>query len=85
MADILIHEVYYKKAFDKKNEFWKWYHSKNHTSTYELGKIAKETKPKLLVLYHILFWGATEEDLSKEVSEYYNGNIDVGSDLEVYE
>ncbi len=84
-ADILIHEVYYKKSFDNKNDFWKNYHSKNHTSTFELGKIAKETKPKLLVLYHILFWGATEEDLLKEVSKYYDGNIDVGSDLEVYE
>lgn len=84
-ADILIHEVYYKKAFDQKDEFWKMYHSKNHTSTYELGKIAKETKPKLVVLYHILFWGATEEDLLKEVRENYDGNVDVGSDLEVYE
>jgi ribonuclease BN (tRNA processing enzyme) len=27
-ADILIHEVYYKKAFDTKTEFWKNYHAK---------------------------------------------------------
>jgi len=44
-ADILLHEVYYKKEFDTKDAFWKNYHSKNHTSTYELGEIANQTKP----------------------------------------
>jgi ribonuclease BN (tRNA processing enzyme) len=84
-ADILIHEVYYKKVFDQKDEFWKKYHSKNHTSTCELGTIARETKPKLLVLYHILFWGATEQDLLREIRENYDGNVAVGSDLDIYE
>ncbi|MCG8697002.1 MAG: MBL fold metallo-hydrolase, partial [Bacteroidales bacterium] len=55
-ADILIHEVYYKKGYDTKSEFWKSHHSKNHTSTYELGEIASRAKPKLLVLNHVLFW-----------------------------
>jgi len=58
-ADILLHEVYYKKSFDEKNEFWKTYHSKNHTSTIELGEIAAKTKPGLVIMYHILFWDAT--------------------------
>ena len=84
-ADILIHEVYYKKGYDTKSEFWRKYHSKNHTSTYELAEIANKTKPKLLILYHILFWGATEDDLINEIKKYYKGNVDVGSDLEVYE
>lgn len=83
-ADILIHEVYYKKSFDTKTEFWKAYHSRNHTSTIELGEIASKTKPKLIVLYHILFWGATPEDLLKEISTTYDGKVIVGEDLDVY-
>jgi len=84
-ADILIHEVYYKKGFDTKDEFWKKYHSQHHTSTYELGEIAKESKPKLLVLYHILFWGAKSEDILKEIAEKYEGKVIVGSDLDIFE
>jgi ribonuclease Z len=84
-ADILIHEVYYKKGYDTKNEFWKKYHAKNHTSTYELGEIANKTKPGLVVMYHILFWGATEKDLLKEISQKYKGKVAVGKDLDVFE
>ena len=80
-ADILIHEVYYKQAFDKKNDFWKKYHAQNHTSTHELAKIANQTKPGLLVLYHILYWGGSDADLLSEISEIYTGKVIVGSDL----
>jgi ribonuclease BN (tRNA processing enzyme) len=83
-ADILVHEVYSKKGFDKRNEFWKDYHSKNHTSTYELGTIASKTKPKLIVLYHILYWGASEQDLMDEIATKYKGKVIVGNDLDVY-
>ena len=83
-ADILIHEVYCKRTYDRKTEFWKKYHAKNHTSTYELAEIANETKPGLIILYHILFWGATEQDLLNEISETYQGKVVVGSDLAVY-
>jgi ribonuclease Z len=84
-ADILIHEVYYKKGWDQKNEFWKKYHKQNHTSTYELADIAAKTKPGLLVLYHILFWGASEKDLLDEISKKYQGKVIVGSDLLIIE
>jgi ribonuclease Z len=83
-VDILIHEVYYKKGFDTKPEVWKEYHSAHHTSTYELGKIADESKPGLVVMYHILYWGATDEQLLEEISEVYNGKAVVGSDLDIY-
>ncbi|MCT4643415.1 MAG: hypothetical protein N4A74_00405 [Carboxylicivirga sp.] len=83
-ADILIHEAYYKKAYDKKDEFWKKYHSRNHTSTVELAKIAKEAQPKLVVLYHILFWGGTDQDILNEISEGYDGKVMVGKDLDIY-
>jgi len=84
-ADMLIHEVYYKKGYDQKDEFWKKYHAENHTSTYELGEIASKTKPGLVIMYHILFWGATEKDLLDEVSQKYKGKVVVGEDLAVFE
>ncbi len=83
-ADILIHEVYYKKGFDKKSEIWKEYHAEHHTSTYELGELASITKPGLVVLYHILFWGASEQNLLDEIEERYSGKVIVGSDLAVF-
>jgi len=83
-ADILLHEVYYKKSYDTKNEFWKTYHAANHTSTIELGKIAAKTKPGVVIMYHILFWGATEEQLLEEISQTYDGEVMVGSDLDIY-
>ncbi|MCF6341705.1 MAG: MBL fold metallo-hydrolase [Bacteroidales bacterium] len=83
-ADILVHEVYYKKACDSKPEVWKNYHAHHHTSTYELAEIAGKAQPKLLVLTHILFWGATDEDLLNELSESYKGKVVVGKDLDIF-
>ncbi len=83
-ADILVHEVYPQAKFDELDDFWKAYHSKNHTSTYELAIIANTVKPKLLVLYHMLFWGAEEKDFYNEIGEKYDGKIVVGRDLDVF-
>ncbi len=83
-ADILIHEVYSKKGYDTKNEFWKSYHKRNHTSTIELGEIAEKAKPKMVVLYHILYWGATDEDITTEIATKFNGRVIVGKDLDVF-
>ena len=84
-ADILLHEVYFDQAYQEKNEFWQTYHGKNHTSTLELGKIAEQAQPKILVLYHILFWGAEEEDLLTEIASTYQGKVIIGRDLMIIE
>ena len=83
-ADVLIHEVYSKIKYDEKNKFWKEYHSQNHTSTYELADIANIAKPKLIILYHVLSWGQTNEELLKEIYEHYKGKVVVGEDLDIY-
>jgi len=83
-ADILIHEVYSVEGFARRDPFWQKYHSSNHTSAHELGEIAERVKPGLLVLYHILFWGATEETVLREVREKYSGDVVLASDLDVY-
>ena len=84
-ADILIHDVYCKGAFEGIDEMWKKYHASHHTSTEELAKIANETQPGLLVLYHTLFWGASETEVLEEIARAYDGQVVVGRDLQVIE
>ena len=83
-CDILVHEVYSAAGFAKRAPEWQKYHSSFHTSTRELAEIATKAKPGLLVLYHQLFWGTSEEALLSEVSEGYKGRVVTGRDLDVY-
>jgi ribonuclease Z len=82
-ADILVHEVYSNAGFLKKTKDWQIYHRGHHTSTFEVGKIASRAKPKLLVLSHILFWGADEQDILEETRTTFSGNIKIAEDLMV--
>ena len=83
-ADILVHEVYSVEGFRKREPEWQKYHSTNHTSTHELGELASRASPGLLVLYHVLFWGASEETVLREVREKYAGEVVMADDLDVF-
>lgn len=83
-CDVLIHEVYSEAGFAKRPSEWQKYHSRYHTSSRELAQIATKARPGLLVLYHQLFWGVSEEDLLKEVRAGYSGKVVSGHDLDVY-
>ena len=83
-CDILVHEVYAVKGFNKRSADWQKYHANVHTSSLELGKIARKTRPGLVVLYHQLFWGTTEEELLEEVRSVYDGQVVSGNDLDVF-
>lgn len=83
-ADILIHEVYSVEGFARRDPFWQKYHSSNHTSAHELGEIAERANPGLLILTHILLWGATEETVLREVRERFSGDVVLADDLDVY-
>lgn len=84
-ADILIHEVYSQKGFERRSKEWQNYHSVHHTSTKELAEIANHTKPGLLILYHVLFWGTSGEELLKEVTDQYAGRVVLASDLDIFD
>ena len=84
-CDILVHEVYSTAGFARRIPVWQNYHSSFHTSSSELAAIATRAKPSLLVLYHQLFWGTSNEDLLKEVQAEYAGKVVSGADLDVYE
>ena len=83
-ADVLIHEVYSEEGFAKKEPQWQKYHAKNHTSTTELGRLAAEVKPKLLILYHQLLWGSTHETLIDEVKSEFSGTVVSARDLDIF-
>jgi ribonuclease Z len=83
-ADVLIHEVYSEEGFAKKEPQLQKYHSKNHTSTTELGRLASEVEPKLLILYHQLLWGSTHETLIDEVKSKFSGTVVSARDLDVF-
>lgn len=83
-ADILVHEVYSQAGYEKKSEAWKAYHADHHTSSLELASIANKSRPGKVVLYHILYWGSTEEELLEEISSAYQGQVIVGRDLDIY-
>ena len=83
-CDVLIHEVYSAVRFAKRSPEWQKYHSSFHTSTHELAEIASRAKPELLILYHQLFWGSSEDKLLSEIREKYNGQVVSGKDLEIY-
>ena len=84
-CDILVHEVYSAEAFRNRPTVWQRYHADSHTSTVELAEIAGRARPGLLVLYHQLYWGATDDDLLREVREAgYAGRVVSAADLDVY-
>ncbi|MDX6383680.1 MAG: hypothetical protein QOK48_1253, partial [Blastocatellia bacterium] len=83
-CDVLIHEVYSEAGFATKTPAWQKYHSSFHTSSSQLAAIATRAKPGLLILYHQLFWGTSEENLLNEIRKGYVGKFVSGHDLEVF-
>ena len=86
-CDILLHEVYSQFGFDMSKEDWRKYIMEFHTSTKELAALATKAKPKLLVLYHQMFFGGekdTEANLLEEMRQFYSGKVVSAHDLETY-
>ena len=83
-CDVLVHEVYSAARLPTRPAEWQRYHRSFHTSTTELAAIAAQAKPKVLVLYHQLFWGVKGEDLEAEVRAGYNGLVVSGDDLDQF-
>ena len=83
-CDVLVHEVYSTAGFARRTPDWQKYHAASHTSSAELGRIASQIRPRLLVLYHQLYWGTSDEDLLAEVRQHYDGHVVSGKDLDMY-
>ncbi len=88
-ADVLVHEVYPASRLAPEprpgGEDWPAYMRAFHTSDVELGRIAAETRPRLLVLTHIVRMGGTDEELLAGVRRGgFTGPVIVGRDLGRY-
>jgi len=86
-CDILLHEIYTQRGYDESKKDWREYITNFHTSTKELAELATKAKPKLLVLYHQMFFGGekdTEEVLLQEMHNGYSGKVVSAHDLEIY-
>jgi ribonuclease Z len=88
-CDVLVHEVYSQArlAPEKRpgGEDWPAYMAASHTSDVQLGRIAAEVQPGLLVMTHVIRMGATDDELLAGVRQGgFNGRARVGHDLEVF-
>jgi len=84
-CDVLIHEVFSDSGFFASVPAARQpYHRAAHTGAAAVGSIASRARAKLLVLTHQLFFGASEEQLLREVRSTFAGKVVSGKDLDVY-
>lgn len=84
-CDLLVHEVYSHDRLLAREPAWQRYHTSVHTSTLQLADLAMRAQPRMLVLYHQLYWGATDDDLIAEMRRAgYTGGLLSARDLGVY-
>ena len=83
-VDILIHEVASAKKLAEMEDFWQLYHGTSHTPSDKLIEVLNRARPKKVVLYHILFLGATEEELLEEIRSGYDGDVVIANDLDIF-
>jgi ribonuclease BN (tRNA processing enzyme) len=84
-CDVLVHEVYDSAAWAQRPPHWQRYHASFHTSAPALARLSARAQPRLLVLYHQLFWGTTPEQLIAEIRRAgYSGRVVSGNDLDVF-
>jgi len=83
-CDVLVHEVFSAEKLKTRPADWQKYHTAYHTSTYDLGSLATRARPKLLVLYHQLFWGDNDAELVRQVRTRFSGSVVSAKDLGVY-
>ena len=81
-CDVLIHEVYSDAGFASMSPSRQPYHAQAHTSATQLGEIATAARPGVLVLYHQLYFGSTDEQLLVEVRSTFAGKVVSGRDLQ---
>jgi ribonuclease BN (tRNA processing enzyme) len=90
-CDILIHEVMTQDWLSRRPDF-QAYAARYHTTTVQLAELAKQAKPRLLVLYHAsVAWRpvvdnerSRPEVLLNEITRNYSGHVVVGRDLDVF-
>jgi ribonuclease Z len=83
-VDILFHEVISDTGLIRTSEAFQEYHNRSHTTATNLGKLAAQVKPDLLVLYHGLYYGMPESIVVEEIKSVYDGNVVLADDLDKF-
>ena len=83
-VDILVHEVISDTGLERNSAGFQAYHKLSHTPASDLGRLASETRPGLLVLYHGLYYGVPEDLIVDEVKAAYDGEVVLADDLDIF-
>jgi ribonuclease Z len=81
-CDVLIHEAHTPAWLATRPDTFQRFAAKYHTTTTELAELARQAKPRLLILYH--YSSLSPEELFDEMLARYPGHFVVGRDLDVY-
>lgn len=81
-CDVLIHEVLTPAFLASRPETFQRFAAKYHTTTTQLADLAREARPRLLILYH--YSSQSPEELQSEMLARYSGHFVIGRDLDVY-
>jgi len=86
-CDVMIHAAYTQRGYDESPADWQKYSKSFHTTTYELAELATKARPKMLILYHQMYFGGpkdTEAGMLAEIRSRYKGKVVSAHDLDVY-
>lgn len=84
-CDVLIHEVHtaaWLEAGGAPPGTFRRFSEKYHTTTAQLADLARDAKPRLLILYH--YNSLSPEELHADMMAKYAGHFVIGRDLDVY-
>ena len=81
-CDVLIHEAHSPAWLATRPGTFQTFAAKYHTTTTQLADLARQAKPRLLILYHYV--GLSPEELHDEMRDQYAGHFVIGRDLDVY-
>jgi len=81
-CDVLIHEAITPAWLATRPDAFQRFAVKYHTTTKQLGELARAARPRLLILYH--YSGLSREELFEDMLARYSGHFVIGRDLDVY-
>jgi ribonuclease BN (tRNA processing enzyme) len=80
-CDVLIHEAQTTAWIATRPPAFQRFAAKYHTTTAQLADLARQAKPRLLIIYH---YPIAPEEVFSDMSKRYAGEFVVGRDLDVY-
>jgi ribonuclease Z len=80
-CDVLIHEAHPPAWIATRPATFQRFAAKYHTTTAQLADLARQAKPRLLIIYH---YPNAPEEVFADMSTRYAGEFVVGRDLDIY-